>query len=295
MTTAASSTNKMKLALCQISVTTSKEANLASARKHLLEAADNGATVAVLPECWNCPYGSSFFPEYAEILPDVGGVGDSPSAKMLREVAVETGMTIVGGSVPEKCEDDESGNIYNTSLTYLASGEVAAKHRKVHLFDVCVPGGISFRESETLSPGNSLTNFRIGNVGVGVGICYDVRFPELSMLCARESDVKLLVFPGAFNMTTGPAHWELLLRARALDNQVYVAACSPARKNADEKGYTAWGHSSVVDPWGTVIATTEEKEAIVYAEVDFDKVDSIRKAIPTSMQRRNDIYQLSKV
>ena len=122
---------------------------------------------------------------------------------------------------------------------------------------------------------------------MGLAICYDIRFAELSMIMARRG-CKLLVFPGAFNMTTGPAHWELLQRARAVDNQVFVAACSPAR---DETAtYVAWGHSTVVNPWGQVIATTEEKEGIVYASIDFDEVASFRDSLPITKQRREDLY-----
>ncbi|CAM9416275.1 unnamed protein product, partial [Hapterophycus canaliculatus] len=158
-----------------------------------------------------------------------------------------------------------------------------------HLFDIDVPGGITFKESDTLSPGNAITTVETPFGMIGVGICYDMRFPELSMAMRAAGSV-LLCFPGAFNMTTGPAHWELLQRARALDNQCYVVTASPAR-NPDSK-YQAWGHSSVVDPWGTVVATTEHEGALVVAEVDIGRVEEVRKGIPVSLQKRPDLYRL---
>lgn len=283
-----------KIALCQTPVTPDKQKNIEVARDHLLRARDAGAQLAVLPECFNCPYDTACFREYAEKLPDVGFKGtedhSSPSLKMLQQAAQETKMFIVGGSVPEASSD---GNIYNCSISVSPEGTVMAKHRKAHLFDIDVPGGIRFKESDVLSAGGSATAFSAPelNCVVGVGICYDVRFPELAMLQARQLGAKLLVFPGAFNMTTGPAHWELLLRARALDNQVFVAACSPSR-SASGEGYTAWGHSMVVDPWGTVLASADEKPAVIVTTVDLERLGTVRKSIPTSQQRRQDIYKL---
>lgn len=162
-----------------------------------------------------------------------------------------------------------------------------AKHRKIHLFDIDVPGKIRFQESETLSPGNSFTTFDTPYCKVGVGICYDIRFPELAQVYAKLN-CKLLVYPGAFNMTTGPAHWELLQRGRALDNQLYVATVSPARDTGAK--YVAWGHSTVVNPWGEVIATTEHEETILYADIDPAYVEEVREQIPTRNQKRDDMY-----
>jgi omega-amidase len=188
-------------------------------------------------------------------------------------------------------------------VSFDRNGKMLAKHRKVHLFDIDVPGGIRFKESDALAPGQSLTVFEgpkptghgtertydVPALRVGVAICYDIRFPELSMAMTRNGGASLLVFPGAFNMTTGPAHWELLARARAVDNQVFVALCSPARW--DEKAsYTPWGHSTVVDPWGTVIATTGHAPDLVVVDIDMTRVPQVRTAIPTSKQRRDDVY-----
>mmetsp|Transcript_17262 Transcript_17262/g.33903 ORF Transcript_17262/g.33903 Transcript_17262/m.33903 type:complete len:297 (+) Transcript_17262:125-1015(+) len=288
MSVAAETGKKMlKLAMCQVLVGTDKAANLASARKAVQEAASNGAKLVSLPECFNSPYATDMFPKYAEEIPSSAKDLDAeihPSTAMLIEVAKESGVYLVGGSFPEK---DSEGKVYNTCLVVSPEGELLAKHRKVHLFDIDVPGGITFKESDTLSAGNSVTVFDTPYCKVGVGICYDIRFPEYAMLL-REQGCKLLVYPGAFNTTTGPAHWELLQRGRAVDNQLYVATASPAR-NPDSK-YQAWGHSSVVSPWGEVLATTEHDAAIVYAEIDLDRPDEIRTNIPISKQKRTDIY-----
>merc|ERR1712216_7471 len=144
-------------------------------------------------------------------------------------------------------------------------------------------------ESDILTAGNSLTTFEMPQGKVGVGICYDIRFQEQGMIM-REEGCKLLVFPGAFNMTTGPAHWELLQRARAVDNQVYVATVSPAR-NLDAS-YHAWGHSTVISPWGDVIATTGHNSDIILCDIDFANVEEVRENIPVGKQKRKDLYKL---
>lgn len=161
--------------------------------------------------------------------------------------------------------------------------------RKTHLFDIDIPGGQRFKESDTLTAGSALTvvDTRFGRLGVG--ICYDLRFPELAQLC-RQRGAQLLVYPGAFNMTTGPAHWELLLRARALDNLLFVAACSPARD--ESAGYVAWGHSLAVGPWGNVLVDAGSQEGIAYAELDLGQIEAQRTAIPIMSQRRSDVYEL---
>ena len=253
-----------------------------------------------MQEIWASPYATAAFPDYAESLPSVGDtdVSISPSAQIVQKAAQEHGVWIVGGSVPER---DEQDKIYNTCLVFNPDGKVVAKHRKVHLFDIDVPGGITFFESETLSPGNSLTSFETPWCPIGLGICYDIRFPAYAMLLRQETGCKILIYPGAFNMTTGPAHWELLQRARALDNQCFVLTCSQARAEPppeDSKGkyphYTAWGHSSAISPWGDILATTDEREDVVVVDLDLSKVSSTRQSIPISKQTRGDLYKLSR-
>lgn len=267
-----------RLALVQLAVTASKSDNLARASKLIKEAASKGANIVALPECFNSPYGTSYFPEYAEPIP-------GPSTETLVNAAKENNIFLIGGSIPE----EDNGKLYNTCTVYNPNGDMIVKHRKVHLFDIDVPGKIRFQESETLSPGNSFSVFDTPLCRIGIGICYDIRFAEMAQIYARNG-CKLLIYPGAFNMTTGPAHWELLTRARALDNQLYVATVSPARD--ETASYVAWGHSTAVSPWGEVVATTGHEENIVYVDVDLGLVDQVRGQIPITVQRRNDMYEV---
>ncbi|OQR97179.1 carbon-nitrogen hydrolase [Thraustotheca clavata] len=284
------SATKFKVALCQLAVGDKKAVNIQRAKAAIEEAARNGANVVSLPECWNSPYATTSFPQYAEEIPSTAQVNekDHPSTYMVLSLAKSLGIYLVGGSIPER----DNGKVYNTCVVAGPDGTLLTKHRKVHLFDIDVPGKITFKESDTLSAGNQVTVFDTPWCKIGVGICYDIRFPELSMLM-KNAGAKFLMFPGAFNLTTGPAHWELLQRARAVDNQLYVAATSPAR--GPEGGYQAWGHSSVVSPWGEVVATTEHGEAIVYADIDIENANEMRRNIPTTLQARKDIYKLELV
>ena len=282
--------SSVKLALCQIKVGADKALNLKTAECAIRKAWENGAQIISLPECWNSPYATSAFPAYAEEIPEtVQDVTEAhPSTQMMTSLSKELGIYLVGGSIPEREPIDN--NVYNTCIVADPEGKIIAKHRKMHLFDIDVPGKITFKESDTLSSGNDLVVFDTKYCRVGLGICYDIRFPEFAQALA-EKGAHVLLYPGAFNMTTGPAHWELLQRARAVDNQLFVATTSPAR-NTGEDGYQAWGHSSVVNPWGDVIATTDETPSIVYADLELEKIDEMRKNIPTRQQKRRDIYQL---
>ena len=266
---------------------TDKAANLAHARSKVVEAAKAGANLIVLPECFNSPYGTQYFPQYAEtILPSPPSKDKSPSWHMLSSVAAETKTYLVGGSIPEFVP--ETKQLFNTSLVFSPSGDLLATHRKTHLFDIDIPGKIKFKESEVLSPGNKVTILDLPEYGkIGLAICYDVRFPELAMVAARKG-VFLFVYPGAFNTTTGPMHWALQARARAMDNQIYVAMCSPARDL--QASYHAYGHSMVVNPNAEVLSEAQESEDIVYANLDEDKIEETRKGIPIYTQRRFDVY-----
>eukprot|EP00624_Nannochloropsis_granulata_P003661 evm.model.NODE_28528_length_50078_cov_28.909842.4 len=205
---------------------------------------------------------------------------------MLVDVARANNVVLVGGSIPEKTE--EGGKTYNTCVVVAPDGVLLAKHRKVHLFDIDVPGRITFKESDTLTGGDSITVVQTPyGFSFGVGICYDIRFPELAMIM-RAKGCALLLYPGAFNLTTGPAHWELLQRARAVDNQLFVAAVSPARNPASS--YQAWGHSTIVSPWGGIVATTGHDPALVMAELDLTAVEETRRNVPTAQQKRLDLY-----
>jgi len=282
-----------KLALCQLLVTADKRANLISAREAIDDAVSNGAAMVSLPECFNSPYATDQFPVYAEEIPtDLLSCTETshPSTAMLRQAAIDNNIYVIGGSIPEK---DGSGAVYNTCVVIGPDGQMVAKHRKVHLFDIDVPGGQYFKESDTLSAGSSITTFDTPFCKVGVAICYDLRFPELSLLM-REKGCEVMIYPAAFNVTTGPLHWELLLRARAVDQQCYVAAASPARTPGGE-GYQAWGHSMVVGPWGDVVSGgdgIQERPGTIYADVDLSVVRAMRQSIPVGQQKRGDMYHV---
>jgi omega-amidase len=264
------------VALCQMKVSVDKKTNLTKAENMIREAVSNGAQVIALPEMFNCPYSNKFFRMYAE-------EGHGETSIIFSNLAKELGVYIIGGSIPEIEED----KVYNTSYCFGKRGELIGKHRKIHLFDINIKGGISFKESDILSSGDQMTILDTEFGKIGVAICYDVRFPELFRNMALAG-AKLIVLPAAFNMTTGPAHWDLTMRARALDNQVYFAAVSPAR---DLDGpYQAYGSSCVVNPWGAFCAKTDENESIVYAKIDIEYLESIRNQLPLLQHRRPEHY-----
>ncbi|KXN84392.1 Hydrolase C26A3.11 [Leucoagaricus sp. SymC.cos] len=272
-----------------------KADNIKHARDMILKAASGqGHTkkpdLVVLPECFNSPYGHVHFPVYAE---DIGFTPGKPydftsstseSVKMLSGAAKETGTWLIGGSIPER--DAQDGNVYNTCTVYNPHGELVAMFRKVHLFDIDIPGKITFKESETLTGGKHTNFFDTGFARIGLGICYDVRFPELAMISAR---CQVVIYPGAFNLTTGPLHWELLQKSRAVDNQIFFGMCSPARDMT--AGYHAWGHSMIVDPMGKVLSEAAESEEIIYADIDPQVMHDARNGIPVTTQRRFDVYK----
>jgi omega-amidase len=282
----------------------------------------------MLPEIWNAPYASDRFAAYAESIPELGAgsqapfdprqpgapgpgtnpnhgpdltAGPSPSLAMVARLARRHGVSVIAGSIPERGAD---GRLYNTATVIDPQGRLRAKHRKLHLFDVDVPGGIRFRESDCLTGGTGLAVLS-GNgdplatgqahpPNLGLLICYDIRFPELALLLQQRQGATLLACPAAFNTTTGPRHWHLVMRARALDTQCFLLACSSARPT-DPQRYPSYGHSLVVDPWGAVIAEAGIGEQVLHAELDLAEVGRARQAIPTGVQRRTDLYRLGLV
>lgn len=277
----------VKLACVQLASGADKAANLARAAEQVSKAAKSGSKIVVLPECFNSPYGCDFFPSYAEVLqPSPPTQEASPSFHALAEMARANGVYLVGGSIPEL--NPENKKYYNTCLVFDPQGKHIGTHCKVHLFDIDIPGKIKFKESDVLSPGNKVTLVDLPEYGsIAIAICYDVRFPELAMVAARKGAFAL-VYPGAFNLTTGDLHWKLLARGRAIDNQIYVAMCSPARDMT--ASYHAWGHSLIVDPMAKVLVEADEKETIVEAELFGANIDESRSNIPLNTQRRFDVY-----
>lgn len=263
-----------------MSVTNDKANNLKKAQAMIIKASQQGAQMVVLPEVFNSPYQTELFPDYAEPYP-------GPTTRLLSSLAAEYEVLLVGGSIIEK---DVDGKLYNSSFVFGEKGQLLGRHRKVHLFDINLTGKITFKESNTLNSGDSITIIRHQGLCLGVMICYDFRFPELARAAVLEG-AQLLVVPAAFPITTGEAHWDLLMRSRAVDNQCFVIAAAPARN--PESSFQAWGNSMVVDPWGQIIAQAEEEEGIIYAELDFEQLEQIRQQLPLLQHRRHDLYQLN--
>ena len=268
----------MRLAMIQMNVVHDKEQNLTHTRELLTQAARKGIDLAVLPEMFCCPYSNRFFRAYGE---EEGG----PAWSFLSRMARELRIYLVGGSMPEL----SGGKVYNTSYVFDREGRQIAKHRKAHLFDIDVEGGQRFRESETLTPGDQVTVFETEFGRMGLCICFDFRFQELAKAMADQG-AQLILVPAAFNMTTGPAHWELLFRQRAVDNQIFTLGTAPARNETEE--YVSYGNSILVDPWGTILARAGAGEEILLPEVDFARVPSIRRQLPIRSARRPDLYRL---
>jgi len=269
----------IRIAQCQLPVPADKDETLALLERTVREAASGKADMVALPEMFCCPYRTENFPLYAE---EEGG----RVWKACSGLARQYGITLSAGSMPER---DPSGRIYNTAYVFDMSGRQIARHRKMHLFDIDVKGGQRFRESETLSAGNDVTTFETAFGTFGLCVCYDFRFPELGRLMALRGAQVILV-PAAFNMTTGPAHWETMFRSQALNNQVFAVGTAPAR----EEGafYTSWGHSIVADPWGQVASQMDEKQGVRVTELDLDRVREVREQLPLLRHRRTDVYSL---
>ncbi|SET62405.1 Predicted amidohydrolase [Natronincola peptidivorans] len=273
--------NKFKVAICQMLVTDNKEENLSKAEEMIREAKREAAEVIILPEIFNCPYNNEYMVEMAEDYP-------GKTTDMLSSLARELQVYIIGGSIPEKAGD----KVYNTSFTFNKNGELIGTHRKMHLFDIDIEGKITFKESDIVGYGEEVTVVETEYCKIGVAICYDMRFPELMRLLALKG-AEVIVVPAAFNTTTGPAHWHETIKVRAVDNQVYFVAASPARNMAST--YHAYGYSTIINPWGDVVASTKETEAIVYGEIDLDYVKKVRQELPLLKHRRTDLYTLEEL
>ena len=266
----------LTVAQVQMRVTRDKAENIAAACRLIRRAAEQGAEFVMLPEMFCCPYENGAFRPYGEEQ-------DGPAQRALSALAAELGIWIVGGSIPEL----EGNRVYNTSFVYDSAGRQVARHRKMHLFDISVEGGQTFRESDTLSPGGEITVFDTPWGMMGLCICFDLRFEELARLMALRG-ARVIFVPAAFNMTTGPAHWELLFRQRAVDNQLFTVGTSPARSESET--YVAWGHSIVCDPWGSVLHQCGAGEEISITSLDLHRVESVRRQLPILRARREDIY-----
>lgn len=267
-----------KIGTCQMNIVDNKNENIQHATQLIRKAAENSdVKLITLPEMFNTPYTHDKFIQNAE------KEDESITLNTMCQLASELEIYLQPGSIPELSDD----KIYNTAYLINPDGEIIAKHRKMHMFDINTPT-MKFTESDTLSAGNSITTIKTDLGVISLAICYDVRFPELwSLMSQKKSDIILL--PAAFNLTTGPLHWETLIRTRAIDTQAYVVATSPSQ--IENPYYIAWGHSMIVDPWGGILAKANKKEEIIYADIIEDKIDSVRMQIPVLKHRRTDIYE----
>ena len=267
--------NRFKLALCQMRIVAEEEENLKTAEAMIREAAEGGARFVCLPEMFHCPYEPAAFRAAWER-------GHENLLALLSHWALDNRVYLVAGSLCEK----DGPRLYNTSFVFDPSGRQIARHRKVHLFDVDLPE-LHMKESDSFTPGSEATVFDTQYGPMGLGVCFDGRFPELFRAEALQG-ARLIFLPAQFNTTTGPLHWELMLRSRAVDNQVFFAGASAARN--EEASYHCWGHSTVTDPMGRVLAACDETEQILYCDLDLSLAEDARQRLPLLESLRRDVY-----
>lgn len=262
--------------LCAVQLTSGadKAANLETATRLIRRAASRGATFIGVPEnfAWMGPE-----PERSANAEPL----DGPTLRALSALAKELGVTLLAGSVLET--GAPAGRLFNTSVLFGPDGATLGVYRKIHLFDVEVGDGQTYRESAAVAPGTEVVVARAPLGPVGLSVCYDLRFPELYRRHAELGAV-LLTVPAAFTLATGKDHWEVLLRARAIENQAYVIA--PAQQGRHPKDRLTWGHAMIVDPWGLVVARASEGEGLAMAELDDALLAKVRRNLPALQHRR---------
>ena len=255
-------------AVVQMTSTADAERNLATAERLIAEAAKRGAGFVALPENF------AFLRSTGDPAPEPQSL-DGPWVRRMADAARKHTVTLLLGSLPEKSA--EAGKVHNTSVLLGPDGAVLAVYRKIHLFDIDLPGLEHLKESREVAAGQEVVVARAPFGALGLTICYDVRFPELYRALTRRG-ARVLAVPSAFTERTGKDHWEVLLRARAIENIAYVVA--PAQVGLHGKGRSSHGHAMIVDPWGTVIAQVADGEGIALAELDFDRQDRLRRELP---------------
>ena len=269
--------DRLRVACVQINSSTSKAENLERMEPLVARAAATGADLVLLPEKWNGLGSHEILADVAESL-DGGETVDAMSGW-----ARTHGITLVGGSIAERREGREK--LSNTCIVFDPQGEIAAVYRKIHMFDVEV-GGVVYRESESEEPGDGPLGCDVEGWRLGLTVCYDLRFPELFRILAVEG-AELVTVPAAFTLYTGKDHWELLLRARAVENQCYVAA---ANQWGVVEGKASFGRSSIVDPWGVVLAQAPDEDGVISAELDREHMERIRRTLPSLANRQPAAY-----
>jgi predicted amidohydrolase len=273
------SDKSLPVAAVQMNSRGDKAHNIATALRLIDQAAASGARLVALPEVWTYLGPEEANRDHAEPIP-------GPTIDLLRERARRRGIYLHCGSIHEVREGDP--RIFNTSVVLSPEGDILARYSKIHLFDVVLDGVATYQESATVSPGDEIVTVEIEGLTVGLSICYDLRFPELFRILALRG-AEMVVLPAAFTMTTGKDHWEVLIRARAIENGVYLLA--PAQVGAHAGDHWCFGRSMIVDPWGMVVATAPDTETIITANVDRSQVARVRRQLPSLANRMPDRYR----
>jgi deaminated glutathione amidase len=267
-----------QVAVIQMNASDDMPANIATALRLIDQAAATGARLVALPEVWTFIGPSEANFDHAETIP-------GPLTERLAERARQHGIYLHAGSVLEKRANEPK--VFNTSMVFDPSGEIVAKYSKIHMFDVVLDGVASYQESETVQPGDEIVTFDLDGITVGLAICYDLRFPELFRILALRG-AEVIVLPAAFTLMTGKDHWELLIRARAVENQVFMLA--PGQHGADYAGNRCYGRSMIVDPWGVVLAVAPDADTVATATLDWETLRRVRRQVPSLANRMPDRY-----
>jgi predicted amidohydrolase len=269
--------NTMRAAVVQLQVGDDVERNLTTATDLVHRAAADGADIVVLPEMVDFRGGREQVPAIKSDIP-------GPVSSRFADIARDLGIWLLAGSIHESIPDRD--HTWNTSLLFNREGVEVARYRKLHLYDVQIPGRVDALESATIAPGADVVAANIEGHTAGLSICYDIRFPELYRALADRS-AELVFLPAMFMMFTGKDHWEVLIRARAIENQCFMLASG--QYGADRKGVATYGRSMIVDPWGTVLATVPDGDGYALATLDFDSLKRIRRELPSLANRRRDV------
>lgn len=253
-----------------------KERNLEAAERLIREAAERGARLVALPELFNCLGRKEQVVQAAEPVP-------GPTSRRMSDLARRLRITLLAGSICERAEARQK--VFNTSLLFDDSGNLLARYRKIHLFDVDLPGRVSYQESNWMAPGRDVVAAETDHGRLGLSICYDLRFPELYRSLIHQG-CRILMVPSAFSLPTGRDHWEVLLRGRAIENQAYVIA--PNQCGQHTPGFATCGRSAIIDPWGVPLAVAPDGEGVILARLDVRRQETIRRELPALSHRRLD-------
>lgn len=269
---------QLRVACIQMESGSDKAVNIAHAKNLVEAAAATGADLVVLPEHWNMAGDTEALRSSAE------DSSNGPTLAAMSDWAARWSITLVGGSIMERGADSDA--IFNTAFVFAPNGSTIGAYRKVHLFDVDA-GGHRYRESEMTSAGSAIVVVSVADWRIGISLCYDVRFPELYSALATRGAYAIVV-PAYFTVATGRDHWQVLLRARAIENQVYILAAGQCGEPAPRQ--PAYGRSLICDPWGVVTAQAADEETVITAQLRRDRVESVRRSLPSLAHRRPDIY-----